>query len=242
VQLVYGTYSFDTNSTDVRMSSSLVENKMGYPLARRTRLTVDGWLSVSSQSDCTQKMNALKTALNTPYLDLILKQDDAANSAILLQNSGSITGVKIVSGPSFPASNAEGGIYTTLQRFTFEAEAEYPLAGTANLLLSFTETLTFSGGGPRYTTLPALKGPPQRQLIYEQTPYIAVQSGSAVGYRSYPTKPQPIWPFALKVNPNVVVSSPDRVGKTGYQDYAISWRYDYEYPTVLVGKPNVWLG
>ena len=41
--------------------------------------------------------------------------------------------------------------------------------------------------------------------------------------------------------PDTSMDSPHRRGKL-YSDFAISWRYNFESATRLVGVPNVWKG
>lgn len=242
MQLKYGSYAFDANAVKVATFAETLWNEGGQPYAVRKRIDVDGYLSADGQTANSTAASALATALALPYRDLILYQDDAAESATSLKNDTSIDGVKIVDGPNFPDSN--GGEYSTFRRFTFSAQAEYPIANTDNILLSFRERLSFSGGGPRYAMGETVNTLPQRQLLYPATIYRVVQAGSAVGYRRYPTPPRPLWPAALKMAGSVDEDSPDRRGKQtpSYSNFPVTWRYEFESATALTGFPNLWIG
>lgn len=237
MQLKWGSYSFDENATVVGVKQETLINEGGQPYAVRVTAECQGYLSGSSQSDLTSAETSLRNALARSRQDLILYRDDGSSSGVALRSAGSITGTRVVRGPDFPGT--QGPEYATERAFTFAVEAEYPLAGSQLLLLSWTETLSFSGGGPLYIVKPALVGPPQRQLLYAQTPYQATQSGEAVGYLAYPNPAQPVWPASLRQAPRVQRRAPRRRGN-GYEEYAVAWEYEFESVTPLVGVPTLW--
>ncbi len=241
MQLKWGSYAFDDGACKIATSGGLVFNEGGQPLSNRRRVDVDGYLSANGQVACSVKMSALETALARQYQDLILYHDDGSVSATALMNATSIGGVRVVSSPSYP--DWKGNERGQFVRFTFAVEAEYPLANTQNLLVSFRERLSFSGGGPRRVVLEALDTLPQTQMVRRFTAYQVIQHGQAVGYRSRPTPPRSIWPDALMESPNYDVDSPARAGgvPAKYKDFAISWSYLHKSPTPLTGSPNLWL-
>src|SRR5262249_31358216 len=98
---------------------------------------------------------------------------------------------------------------------------------------------SFSGGGPVYIHRNAINGVPQKQMVYPATPYRCVQSGSAVGYRGYPTPPPPKFPAALMEAPHLPMKSPRRMG-VGYPEYEIGWEYRMESVGPLQAVPTVW--
>ncbi len=242
MQLKWGSYAFDAGACKIATSAETVWNEGGQPLSQRRRIDVDGFLTANGQAAISLAMSALATALAIPYQDLNFYQDDGSLSATALNNAASIGGVHIINGPNFP--DWKGNEYAQFRRFTFSAEAEYPIANTQNLLLSFRERLSFSGGGPVYGMMPALIGLPQRQLIYQFSVFKVTQDGEAVGYRRYPEPPGPIWPNALAHSPDITEISPKRRGKqkAGYDTYPVAWKYDFESATALNGFPSIWLG
>lgn len=236
MQLKIGSYACDANTSLIAMREDLQFNEADQPYSRKRSLDVQGYLSGASQSALVTAENALQVALRKTSPDVVFLTDSGGETGVSLKKAGSITGVRIT---NFAFPRTTGPEYATERYFTFTAEAEYPLTGTTTLLMSFTETLSFSGGGPLYTHLQAIYGPPQKQLLYEATTYQVTQSGQAVGYLAYPNPAPPIWPQALKQAPRFSQTSPKRRGN-GYQDFAVSWEYQFESASPLAGLPNIW--
>jgi len=215
----------------------VIKNAGGEMQSRRYRHDVRGFLSGSSQSDITLAMNGLISALAVPYQNFIFYQDDGSPSATTLMNGPSLSGVTVVEGPNFVEST--GAEYATQREFTFAVEAEYALSGTVGLLLMFHEQLDFKGGGPRFVHREAVVGPSQKQRVREQTTYFVTQSGEAVGYKSVPSIPPPIWPDSLVDAPDTMIRSPMKKGK-GFEGYPVSWMYRFASSTPLSGVPHAW--
>lgn len=241
MQLKWGSYAFDAGSVEVISSQETMLNDAKIPYSFKRTMEVRGYLNGDGQTALSTATSALQTALARPFQDLILYQDDNSPSATLLRNRDALGGVVITRGPTF-AETQQGSEYTTVRRFSFTAEAEYQIEGTGGILISFTERMTYSGGGPLYVMRRALNGPPQRQKVYEHTEYVVVQTGEAVGYRGYPALPPSRWPSWLKESPVVARTTPMRVGQAGYKNYKIMWEYRHESPIALVGAPTVWRG
>lgn len=237
MQLLYGLYPFPVNGTLLTASVDTVFNRGGQPYSQRRGLHVSGYLTVNGQDDAALQESALRTALAVNFQDLRFLNDDGTPSALALLNAGSITGVNIKN-LRFPTT--QGPELATVRNFEFDAEAEYPLPGTALLLLSFTETLTFEGGLPIFRHRLAIEGPNQKQLVYPQDTYRATQSGHASGYRAFPNAPPPLWPYALKEAPRFTRTTPERKGPATYQGYGLAWHYEYEDIAPLLGFPNLW--
>jgi hypothetical protein len=251
MQCSYGNYVFPANQTELGSSVRLNINKGGQPYSQTRRVRVSGFLgssSVSGQDQLILAENLLRTALAANFLDLKFIADDGTLVAALSLLNGiktCITGVKIVSGPDF--TTTKGPEYATLRSFSFEAEAEYFLTtNPANMLLDFQETLTFGGGLPLFRHRNAVNGPPQKQLVYPQTPYTATQSGHAVGLSGPPAlggpngAPPAKWPGALMEGPSFSPTSPTRKGR-GYEGFGLTWSYRFEDVGPLAGTPTLWI-
>ncbi len=239
MRLSWGSYQFDVNATLLSQREVALFNVADQPYARKLTVDVQGYLVGDGQAAITAQMNAMAAALRVNYQDLVFKADNGSEAYHVLRNAGSISGVRVVQGPDFPQST--GPEFATLRTFAFSVEGEFPINGSAALLVAFDETLDFGGGGPLYVHKPALNGPPQKQMVYQQVPFWAVQRGSAVGYRAYPAIPAPLFPGDLKERGRFSRKTPKRRGN-GYQDFGITWEYNFESVSQLAGVPRLWLG
>lgn len=237
MQLGYGTYLFPFNAALIDDRRQQLWNEGGQLYAYRRRLTCEGFLQVAvtgstgNQAGVTLAMSAMMQALSRPFQDLVLYMDGGGTSSTQLRNAGSITGVRVVEGPSFP-NKPQQPSYVWGIFFTFAAEAEYPYPNTGDFLLDFGETLNFRGGYPKNVCRPALNTNGQDQLVYPQMPFLLDQTGFAVGYQG--------WPDALAISPpkfpaNLVGDNPIDVQQVNpkamnvaqgkYQGYRVTWRY-----------------
>lgn len=203
----------------------------------RATAAIKGTLFAADQAATDAAVRALNTAFSANYLDLVLYQDSGAISTVILLNSGSTSGVVVTTRPSYP--NTMGAELGIKRYFEIELSAEYPAANTAGIYIDFQETIDFGGGGPVYTMKRAINGPPQRQLIWPQSEYTAVQSGRAVGYKAYPSIPPPKFPGALRQNGDFQRTSPQRNGQT-YEQFAVSWKYEFHSISQLIAFPTNW--
>jgi hypothetical protein len=238
MQLKWGSYGFEANTSLIATRREVLWNAGGQAYADRRSFDVQGVLTASGQAALSIATAELEAALLVQNAALILYQDDGVTpSATFLLPTGSTTGVRVTRGPNFEST--QGPEYATERKFTCTFEAEYALTSNRLTLLEFTESITFSGGGPLYSCVPALQGPPIRFRLYDQTPYRAIQKGSATGYLDYPVIPGPIWPAALKQAPEITPTGPKRQGQA-HTGFVTSWVYEYESPFPLAGNPNVW--
>jgi hypothetical protein len=235
--LKYGDHSHAVGECDIAIAIETLETEGGTPYAHRHRWTVSGLLTGADADEIDEKVIDLKTAYRENDRDLtILLPDGASASTQRLVTAGAIGGVRVVS-TSFPTMARAG--YVTNYRYQIVLEAEIPLDDPETALRSFNETLTFSGGGPRYGHLETLTGPPVKQLLRRQTIYRVEQSGQAVGLYARPTPPLPIWPAAQIESGARRLTSPKR-RRNEYTDLAIDWSFRFESAGPLIGSPHVW--
>lgn len=245
MQLKYGTYAFAAGGVKVASSRKITLDARKVPITFDDSIECDGFLEGVGQNALSTAEAALKTALALRNKDLVFLCDDGSQSSMCLLNAGSITGVRVTDGPHF--HDVVGPEFVSQRHFKFTAEADYKYSGTKRTtIIEWGETLSFSGGGPLYVTLPALIGYPQRQMVYERTPCKAKQKGFAVGYGgdttpAYPDPAPAIWPFALVSSPDTVYFHPIKMGDN-YTNWRMEWEYTYEWPDFLTGTPTLWKG
>ena len=235
MQVVLGALSFDGNSVAWSESKATERNEGGQPIRIRHTVSLSGRLAAASQSALTTLCALVDSYFATPYLDLYL-YDNSSNVARSLLNSGSISGVVC---DSWGYPDGQGASYTTWRNFVAQFSATYSISAATEFLLSFTETLAFSGGGPLFTHVQTVQGLPQKQKLVNNTPYRCTQSGSASGRNGYPPIPQPLFPDALVQAPSPTLTGPTRRGLI-LEGYGISWNYQFESASALSGMPTVW--
>lgn len=235
-------YTFPIGAADLNITREVLTNEADQPYATRDRWASETLLVGTSAVDIDAKVALLYAAFNSNGKDFRLTMPNGTtNSQHVLLNSGSITGTLIRKRPSVTTFAGAGGV--TNIRCTWEVEAEYPISNSASLLRSFEETLSIDGGGSEIGYLKPLYGFPQAQTLRRNDSYRAVQQGSAVGIYGRPD-PLVIAPpifagFQLRA-PKISMRSPRRRG-LGNEDFAVSWLWEYESASPLVGEPNQWI-
>jgi hypothetical protein len=172
---------------------------------------------------------------------IYLLDNNAAETVHQLATSNTIGGVQIVQPPSFP--EGRGAEFTTFRQYRISVEAMKPTGNPESAIISFNETLTFNGGGPRDVFHELRNGSPFKWRVSEQTVYTATQAGSAVGYGGYPFYPSPIWPDA-EDQPSRQRSpgSPKTMGVGSTRrrvEFPISWSYRFHSAQALIGAPTM---
>lgn len=109
----------------------------------------------------------------------------------------------------------------------------------ASELIDFQERLEFSGGQPRYVYLPRARGDSDRQIAQSRTPYIATQSGYAIGRRGRPSPPRLAFPNADILDYSIGKVSPRRVRAGVFRDFGIEWSVTFISNSALNSEPTI---
>ena len=239
MRLQYGSYLHDTADATVTISREAVIDEARRHYAQRERWTVQGVLQAASQSALTTAINSLELAYSRDYLDLKLLDADGALTSHYLRGTNALGGVRVVQGPQYP--DGKGAEYSTFRRYEIVLESEYSLAATpANLVIAWTESISFEGGGPRFVYRQPLVEFPQRQQVAVATPFRASQRGRALGLISYPVPALPLWPADEHIDQRAVTRDhPQRVG-VFFRHFPITWSYSFESAAPMFGLPTRW--
>lgn len=239
--LSYGSYTHPAGEVTVAIQRTPTFNEGGQLYGYKETWHIQGFLQAVDQRSLTTALNSLKAAYSQQAGDLVLHLDDGTFTTHALLAVNCIGGTRVVGGPSFP--DGKGAEYSTYRNYEITVEGDVPNVD-ANLM-AFMEVVTFEGdGGPLTVILQTLTGQPQKQTTAQQTPFRATQQGSAIGHFAYPPIPLPIWPDAL-IHPRVKPTKklPKRSGPIGrptYTEWEVSWSYEFESVTPLVGDPTAW--
>lgn len=234
----YGNYAHQPGEVELSIIRTPMESAGGIIRGWKERWDMSGRISAATPAALTLAIHALEAAYNTPGLDLGLYYSAGVPTAHTLLRSNTLGGARVVEPIQFPSGR--GAELATYRQYKVSMEAE--VANYEAGLIAFVETLSFSGGGPRYRHMELLTGPPQKQVLNEQTVYRCVQTGQAVGNLSYPFFPSPLFPGALMPDQSETAGdSPKRVGPLGspaWVEWPIRWKYVFESASPLSGVPN----
>lgn len=241
--LKYGNYTHQLDEAAVNISRQALLTDAQVPYGYKETWRVTGFLQADTAAQVTTAIRALERAYSVHGQNVSLLMNDGSASAHAMNSSDSVGGVIIMEPPSFPEGT--GAEYSTFRSYAITLEAEFgtdPSGGTPSGIISWEETVTLSGGGPRHVLLELRSGPPQKQLVSEQTVFRATQTGHAVGYLNWPVVPAPIWP-AHEDQPARQVSF-DNPEETGYgafafrKNFPVSWSYQFHSASLLNGRPT----
>jgi hypothetical protein len=204
---------------------------------------ITGESILSGPSAIPAKVAALDAAFSTSGYDLIVYNDDAATVLFTLPK------VQIQGGVDFPNAGAgaqQGSEWVNKLTWGVTLTGRYALPQiNPATILSFTESIEYSGGGPKRVFVEQRNGPPILQIPTAQTVYQAVQEGSMIGINKLYLKP----PLPLFGTPweNPVLRpatlQPSQVQGTPFflPQYQITWRYLFKSAAPLVQKfPAYW--
>lgn len=232
----YGSYRHDEGEVELaNMTRQLIRSRRGQVQFIRHGWTIRGEKLASSQSQLLAKLAQLEAAYSVDNRDAGLYTAGGTRFHYL-PSAGAVGGVQVIGGVNYPIGRgAEGGTYRT---YEIQLQADYPVLQTT--LLEFRETLEFIGNcGPEYVYTELPEGPPRRQIVRQQTLQQVLQSGTAIGFYSYPSIPDPLWPSLLDSRPARNQFVGPEVNNGDSHSFGVSWSYSFTSPVPLNGRPTV---
>jgi len=234
--LQFGNYKHPSGEVHLSpISRQSLVNEGGQMYGWRERWRIRGFLQAATVPALTTAIQGLQNAYSNLGQTLQLFNDDNSLTAQVLNNM--FGGIRVVTQPSFPVG--EGAEYSTFRQYEIEVEGDTRYSGVP--LIAWSETVSYTGGGPVFVFLEPINGPPQKQLVKFQSAFRAVQRGSAIGQFGFPQPPPPIWPADLERNPEPAEVSPRRHGSQ-FSEFQQDWTYYFASVTPLQGYPNIWPG
>ena len=232
----YGSHRHVENEASVSSHTirAIFDSRLERRLHRET-ISISGRLLPTAAPGTTavnqDNIKALIVALKDAYSrdgqgDAGLYHDDGSPSPHILYNGQALGGVRILS-VSFPSGGP--GEYATNRSYSITIEADYLPSGSQDDVVMFRETLTVTGNGlSKDVVLPVLSGPPIFQTTQQQTVISATQQGRAIGYRSHPGFPAPLFGSKYLINESkeLGTESPRHAGNA-LLDFPTSWKYDF---------------
>lgn len=238
--LAYGNYRHELAEAGVAIARETVFSPMAMPIATREHWRIDGILQAETQDALTTAIEELSRAYRLQAQDVTLYLPDGSTpTAHRILSRNTIGGVRVVKPPSFPEN--KGAEYSTYRSYTIELEAETPVENAGEIMLQWDETLSFTGGGPRWVYLPVLSGPAIKQLVQQQTTYRVTQSGRG-GLSGLSPAGCTIWLDAWHSDASSVTRKLPRLSGSGSSavetEFEVTWNYQFESASPLVAQPS----
>lgn len=234
--LRYGDYLHDSGELDdLQISRETQRAETGVVSTLIERWTMRGIKQANDVDDLTTKLQAMELAYSLQGQSAGLFQDNGTVTAHYLDTSRTIGGVRVVS-IGYPVGLHEQ--YVDWRTWEIVLEAEYPDAGRGTIV-SYVETISSMGGGPRFVMQQPLYGIPQKWQVASNTPYRAVQTGSAVTFRDYLQYPAPMWPQHEHTDRRVQSKITPELVNGEVRNYRTEWTYEFESISPLFGTPRL---
>jgi hypothetical protein len=218
----YGSYQHDEGECQVQINRVNTHTDSGVRTKVVDRYTVTGRIHGTSADDLSSKIRAMQNAYSYDN-----KSFGLSGTAHTVNARDAI--IKVVEGPSFP--EGAGGQYTTYRDFTIVIEASQTARNALGSSRTYSETITVSGGGPRYVFIEVLNGPPQKQMPVRQTVCVITQEGQATSPSSHPSAASPLFPGLLMESPTIRKNRPQLINGIPSEPYTTSWSYRFGSPT-----------
>lgn len=236
IRVRYGNYTHEDGEVEYSITREVLLTAREIAYAYQTRVQMKGLLMAASTEEMDRKVRSLKAGYSRSDQNWLVLSDGEPLD-ISIYASSAISGVTIENGVTFP--NNRGAVYVTHLPYEITLTADVAIIDQFRALRSFEESLSFSGGGPRFLHIETATGLPVKQLGRRFTIYKATQAGTAVGLYRRPLMPRPIWPNDLITLPDYSIDSGRLRGDT-LTDLTTTWNYRYESSRPLSGLPNTW--
>ena len=239
MQLVVGSYTLE--GFIPTYDRAIIRSDRGYAQRLRVTMSVEGALTATSSSAMTAAIEALLSSVSSDYQDVIVRDDDGADTNFKLINNDSIDGVKLITPPTFPNLKT---IYSLKVPYRIVWQADFSVDDATNgvgvpNVIDFSESVSWQGNGGALKGIQLTpRGEPIEFTLAERTPYFATQSGSITMRGPISRIPNPIWPDKL-INPGSsrTQSSPN-VRNGVVESYSAQWSYQFQSLTPLIGEPT----
>jgi hypothetical protein len=180
----------------------------------------------------TTKIQALEAAYAKGGQDIYLLDDNYNQTAHYLKSSDTVSGV-VATAIVYPFQN--GAEYTTFRNYSIEVQASYDIdggggsTGGQNNVVEFDQTTSWQGsGGPQFIVRTTRYGRPIYQQVARETPIMVQQTGSSLGYRTYPVPPPPLYPKFEHVERRQITRQHPRIAsREGEREFRINWSYSF---------------
>jgi len=225
------TYSFNESTTAMQISTQFVFDSRGRADKQEQTWQITTVIQDDSQTGITSKISDLVSALSEPE-----------GTLTLYNNNGTTPSAHIVTNCHTQSISYPKG---TGAEYANQRTVELSVTGYTDIpkdddIVSFQETLSFSGGGARNILHETISSTPKKYQTNKKTIYRVTQSGSATGKTAYPTPPGKLFP-GQEIEENAQTTKNAPYKESGEQRFNITWSYQYASATEFANTdPNTW--
>lgn len=234
LRLSYNGYNFDTETTLVPIARAFEHDDRG-----RVRYEMQTWrvrtiLQADGQTAITAAINALLDKLEDGHNLILYQSTGSIKTPHELLDASTLAGVQITN-ISYPEST--GSEYANKRVVEIVFSGVKSVSQTDNVL-TFHETVSFSGGGPRDFWQEGIEGDPQKYRVAEKTLYYATQRGSMEAL-ALVEAPGPLWGTDVQDgNPDIEYAP--FYDANNQLRYRISWAYRFISKDAFALAYNAW--
>jgi hypothetical protein len=226
IRIQFGGYMHPQGTTAYTLDRQTVFDQRKRPIAEQATVQISGRIHGDDPADLQAKWIDLEDAYSQVGVGVHFNINiDGASSIFGIDGGNTIGGIRVTKKPSI--QDTMGNAHQKYLGFSVELQAIVPFANSLTALVSFRETLSFSGGGPRTAMIESLYGPPVKQQTRAQTIYRATQSGQAVGMFGRPAVPAPLWPAHWTGDYSANREGPEMFGNVE-TNHGANWSYQFE--------------
>lgn len=230
MQIAHGAYLFTDGGFFWRPRLQVEEIQPGVPIEAHWEIEIEGNIEAASVSALALATRNLQNNVTQPGRDLVMRDNGTLVESLL--NAGSSTGVRLMA-MEFPDDTPAD--FSTYRHVKLTFAASYPVAGAAEII-EYEQTLEGRGGEATIIWKRAITGAPKKVITCEQTEFVAVQSGYAIGLTRYPLPAKPM--FGVPDYSSFRQTTPRRFGKT-VRGFRQEWTYGFSAVAAFRGNPGL---
>jgi hypothetical protein len=227
--VVVGPTIFPADSAIVSRRIQTLRSPAKVPYAERHIWDVQIRLIDTGPVALATDARAFEAALGRQFQDISFQTE---TGAVLwsLPTGTSIGGTQVTD----LVNEYEQGSWATFYPLRFTAEAVYPYSGAGGVIITaFQESVSFSGGGPRYGFVECVNSPAKKFMLTPRTVAHATQSGSMTTIGGQGSFPTPLFP-ADEMPEQTRKEFGSRINAEGLTEYFLAWSYEYASANLIV--------
>jgi hypothetical protein len=234
--LSYGTHDFDDNEIQFAWNNKLVLGKAGRASHYVSQCKVLGVKLAVDAAALTTALTTLETKMAIHNVDLTFKDNTPANTVHVVTSTATLNGVRAIGGVTYPIGlpGVWGSQTEYANKRTFQVVFQWETSAAESNLQFYEESIRLiGGGGPKFVIQEALTGVPLFQQVTQFSKQVAIQSGTAVGFTSYPSFPSYAYSIGLLKQEKSFTEevTPRDFHINTNANYMIRWSYHFEAPS-----------